>query len=229
MTLEAAKPIRVMLVDDHRSLLWGLEKLIEGEKPRMEVVGTASNCAAAVELAARTNPDVVLLDLDLSGKDSTEIIPELLKNRHTRVLVLTAARDAQIRDNAIICGARGLVHKGEPAETILKAIEKVYGGEMWLDRATTGRIFVALSRESASEETDPEQQRISSLTERERQVVAAVTNNAGASAKIIAGKLYISENTLRNHLTSVYAKLGIKNRFELYVYANKHGLQKSSS
>src|SRR6266852_5055264 len=94
LSLQPIKPIRVMLVDDHRSVLWGLEKLIDGDRPRMEVVGKATSCAAAMELAERISPDVVVLDLDLGGENACEIIPVLVNGGGTRVLVWTGMRDS---------------------------------------------------------------------------------------------------------------------------------------
>ena len=215
-----------MLVDDHRSVLWGLEKLIESEKPRMIVVGKATNCAEAFNLIGKAQPDVILLDIDLGGENGLEAIPELIAKSKARVLVLTGLRDPSIHNSAILAGARGVVEKEDTAETILKAIEKVHQGELWLDRITAGRIFVELSRNSASQETDPVRLRISSLTARERQIVSELASDAGASIKTIADKLHISEHTLRNHLTSIYEKLGVVNRIELFAYANKHGINK---
>ena len=95
--LQHIKPIRVMLVDDHRSVLWGLEKLIDADKPNMEVVGKATNCAAAIEMAKKAAPDVVVLDLDLGGENACEIIPVLVNGGGTRVLIWTGMRDSRAR------------------------------------------------------------------------------------------------------------------------------------
>jgi DNA-binding NarL/FixJ family response regulator len=123
-------------------------------------------------------------------------------------------------------GASGLVQKEEPAETLLRAIEKVHQGELWLDRATTGRVFVELSR---SKEPDPEERRIASLTAREREIVIQLATDPGADNRRLAEKLHIGEHTLRNHLTRIYDKLGVLNRLELYVYAQRHGLDSIAS
>ena len=215
-----------MLVDDHRSVLWGLEKLIESEKPRMKVVGKATNCAEAFNLIDEAHPDVILLDIDLGGENWLEAIPGLIVKSKARVLVLTGLRDPSIHDRAVLAGARGVVEKEDTAETILKAIEKVHQGELWLDRISAGRIFVELSRSSAPQAMDPERQRISKLTARERQIVSEMARDVGATIKTIADKIHISEHTLRNHLTAIYEKLGVVNRLDLFVYANKHGIHK---
>jgi two-component system, NarL family, nitrate/nitrite response regulator NarL len=217
---DARAPIRVMLVDDHRSVLWGLERLIEGQKAIMEVVGKATNGADALQLAAETTPDVVILDLDLAGQNGADIIPELVREHRLRVLILTGMKDASITQQAVLRGASGVVHKGEPAETILRAITKVHEGELWLDRLTAGKVFIALSR--PKHEPDPEQARIASLTVRERQIVAQLAIDAGCDNKTLAEKLNMGEHTLRNHLSRIYGKLGVSNRLELYVFAQRH-------
>ncbi len=215
-----------MLVDDRRILLWALEKLIESEKPKMKVVAKATSCLEAFALIGEAHPDVILLDIDLGDENVLEAIPELIAKSKARVLALTGLRDPSVRNDAVLAGARGVVGREDTAETILKAIEKVHQGEFWLDRITAGKIFVELSRSSAPQPIDPERQKISNLTARERQIVSEIASNAGIPIKTIADRLHISEHTLRNHLTSIYEKLGIVNRLELFVYANKNGIHK---
>jgi len=221
-----AQPIKIMLIDDHRSVLWGLEKLIEGEKPRMEVVGTATNSADALELLTTVSPDVILIDLDLNGESGINVIPKLIAKSKADILVLTGTRDLSLHDSAILAGAKGVVEKGDTAETILKAIAVVNGGEVWIDRSTTSRIFSELLRKKNAVTENPEQHKIAMLTRKERLTVAEFGNDSTASTKTIASRLCISENTLRNHLTSIYGKLELTNRLELFVYANKNGLLK---
>ena len=220
------QPIKIMLIDDHRSVLWGLEKLIDSEKPKMEVVGTATNSTEAFELLRKISPDVILIDLDLNGESGVNVIPTLIKVSTAKILVLTGTRELALHDAAMIAGARGVVEKGDTAETILKAISLVYQGEIWIDRLATSRIFNELSRKKSELNNDPEQQKIATLTRKERLTAAEVGNDAGASTKVIAERLCISENTLRNHLTAVYSKLVVTSRLELFVYANKHGIHK---
>ena len=219
-------PIRVLLVDDHRIALWGLEKLIESEKPRMEVAGSATNCTEALDLAGKVSPDVIVLDLELGGENGLDAIPGLIAKSKARVLVLTGSRDPSLHDQVVLAGAGGIVQKDEPAETILKAIEKIHAGQLWLDRIATGRIFVALARKNATEDADPERRKISTLTSRERGIIVVIATNPGANAMAIAKMLHISQSTLRNHLTVIYEKLGVANRLELYAAALTHGLDK---
>lgn len=221
-----AVPIRVFLIDDHRSILWGLERLIESGGPLMSVVGSAQSVTESLALLKAVDPDVILLDIDLGTENGIDGIPLLLARSRARILILTGVRDHAVHDKAVLAGACGVVGKEALAETILTAIEKVHDGQVWLDRAATGRIFVEFSREGATQAADPEWTKISTLTVREREIVAITASNAGATAKTIAQILFISEHTLRNHLTSIYNKLDVANRLELFAYAQKYGLAK---
>ncbi|HET9576544.1 MAG TPA: response regulator transcription factor [Usitatibacter sp.] len=209
-------PIRVMLVDDHPTMLWGLERLIEGERPRMEVCATASTCETAMLLAVRTRPDVVLLDLDLGGESSLGIIGDLVALNGTRVVVFTGMRDAAARDQAMVAGAYGVVAKAEAAHSILDAITRAsYGDtlEGW-----------AAAFPDTPPARDSEEQLLSTLTPRERRVAAEMVSDARATTAMVAARLQISEHTLRNHLTSIYDKLRISNRLELWAFVNEHGV-----
>jgi two-component system, NarL family, nitrate/nitrite response regulator NarL len=229
MAEKSPAPIRVLLIDDHRSILWGLERLIESGKPAMEVVGTATNCTDALKLIDEATPDLILLDIGLGDQNGVDEIPNLIARSNAKILVLTGVRDESLHDKAVLAGASGVVEKEASAETILAAIEKVHEGQLWLDRVVTGRIFLEMSRENAAQSVDPERTKIESLTDREREIVAVSASHAGANAKSIAEMLYISEHTLRNHLTSIYDKLDVANRLELFAYAHKHGLTKRPS
>src|SRR5450830_1871360 len=106
--------IRVMLVDDHKTMLWGLERLIGGEHSGMQVVATACDSASTLAQAASTCPDVIVLDLDLGGVSSLAIIPQLLQNGNARILVLTGSHDQAVMEQAMLHGARGIISKDAP-------------------------------------------------------------------------------------------------------------------
>lgn len=224
MTPEGQRTIRVLIVDDHQSILWGLVKLIENERPRMEVAATATTYAEAINAARRERPDVILLDIDLGGENSLGHVPELARDANAQVLILTGMEDQESHDRAMIYGARGVVLKKEPVEVILKAIEKVYQGEIWLDRAALGRVFTKFSHTDEAIPADPEADKIHTLTAKEREIIVTVLEENGLTNKLIAKQLNISEFTLRNHLSSIYSKLGVSSRLELFIYACKHNL-----
>jgi DNA-binding NarL/FixJ family response regulator len=228
MNVQSVTTIRVLLIDDHLSVLWGLDKLIESQQPRMQVVGKFTSYAEASVQLANLCPDIILLDLDLGAEQGIEIIPRLVTVTKAKILVLTGSRDVDLHDKTIIAGARGVLEKEKSAETILTAIERVYEGQIWMNQARIGRIILELCRKKSEEENSPDRKKIESLTSREKNIINAVTSHAGATGSDIAKKLHISESTLRNHLSSIYSKLGLVNRLELWDYAHKHGLNKLS-
>ena len=109
-------------------MLWGLELLIDGESPRMAVVGKATDRAAALQIAAQAQPDVILLDLDLAGELSLDFLPELLRLSPARVLVFTGMQDRALHERALRDGACGVVLKEENAEALLQAIVRAHEG-----------------------------------------------------------------------------------------------------
>ena len=221
MSIFATQPIRVLLVDNHRSVLWGLARLIESARPQLELASVATCHSEALAAVETHRPHVVLLELDLGNESGFALLPHLASQ--ATVLILTGVRDAADWERAVIAGARGVIHKSEPAELILKAIDRVHAGEPWLDRAAMGRVLQALSRRQS------EQPPHSSLTVAERKVVAAVVRQRSAPNKVIAGALHLSEHTLRNHLASIYGKLGINRRIDLVLHAMEHQLAQPSA
>ena len=212
--------IKLLVICDQPITLLGLKTLLEQPGRAVVAVGFAATPHDAVKLAKAGTPDVVLLDID--GDNSIVAIPELLHDCGARLLVLSMTRSLETQDAAILAGACGIVDKREPLEVLLKAIEKVHAGEFWLDRSATVRILTAVTRQRA--EASPELEKIGALTRKERQVIAEVARDAGASGRDIAQRVHISEYTLRNHLSSIYGKLGLSGRMELYAYAQRHGL-----
>ncbi len=222
----AARPIRVFIAEDHQITLWGLHRLIDAAAPRMHVVGTASTRTELMNHDAATEADVILLDLDLGGEDTAESMASLRQRCPGKVLVVTGADDLDQHRRAVMQGARGVVHKAEPAETILRAIEKVDAGEVWLHRSLLGEVMSMLTNPSpgGQHQLDPAAQRIASLTPREREIVVTMVRSAGSKQLAVADALGMSDHTLRNHLTTIYSKLGVRGRLELHVFASAHGL-----
>ncbi len=222
---EGEKPIRVMIVDDHKSILWGLERLVESASPRMVVTGTAASCAEMLSVVVTAKPDVILLDLDLDGQNSADSLPDLLRLTDAQVLILTGGRDFAFHQAALMKGARGVIGKDENADVLLHAIERVYAGEVWVNRMMMGKLLESMSANAGKgPSADPEAVKIASLTPREREIVGAIVRSRGGKSLEIADSLHISEHTLRNHLTLIYEKLGVRNRLDLFAYAIEHGL-----
>jgi two-component system, NarL family, nitrate/nitrite response regulator NarL len=224
VSIFATQPIRVLLVDDHRCVLWGLAKLIESARPQLELVELATCHSEALAAMQKHRPHVVLLDLDLGGESGFDLVPQLASQ--AAVLILTGLRDPAAQERAMVAGARGVIYKTEPAELILKAIGRVHAGEPWLDRSAMGRVLQTLSRRQGTQSEPPPH---ATLTAAERKVVAAVVRQRSAPNKVIAAALHLSEHTLRNHLTAIYAKLGINKRVDLVLHAMEHPLAQPSA
>lgn len=222
------KPIRVLLVDDHAIIREGLRDLITS-RPGMSVVGDADNRADAVALAAREQPDVIVLDLDLGADSGLDVLPELLRAvASASVIILTGMRDAEKRDRAMELGAKGVVLKERGATELLAAIEKVHTtGDYWFEPGAAKRLFDK-QRSRAGESADPEAARIATLTPTERELITCIGD--GLDNRQIAARMHIAESTVRNNLTRIYDKLEIKGgRLGLLVYAYRHGLVKPVS
>jgi len=224
MSIERSGPIRVLVIDGHRCILWALEKLIEDARPAMEVVGSTTDCAEALVLLERSAPDVVLLGADLAAPSAFETISRLRSRSSAKLLVLTAVADRTVHGQAVLAGASGVIETATPVEMIVTAIIKVQQGQLWLDRATTGWILADLLGRSSLHLATPERHRIDSLTQREREIIACLSRHSSLSAVQVAQRLHISEHTLRNHLTTIYGKLGVTSRLGLFAFAQRHGL-----
>jgi two-component system, NarL family, nitrate/nitrite response regulator NarL len=219
----APQKIRIVIVNDQLVVREGLRMLLENH-PGMKVVGMASSRAEALEIAANQTCDLIILDLELGGHNALSFLPQLREAaKSARVLVLTAVRDTETHQKAAQLGAMGVVLKDDAADRLLKAIEKVYEGEAWLDRLTLGKLLWRLSSHE-KESLDPHEKKISSLTDRELQVIALIA--LGLKNRQIAERLFISPTTVTHHLSSIYSKLGVSDRLELVVYAFANKLAK---
>lgn len=210
--MDRPRLLRVMLVGDDR-LLAGRLRQAPREPDGLELVEEAGGDAAACARAAELRPDVILVDLEARG---LEAVASLAAHGGAPVLALAPAGDAARRMRAVRAGARGVVHKDDAPETIRKALRKVHEGELWLDRASTARLLQELL--GAAPARLPEGL-LASLTARERDIVRALLRHEGASSRTLAGGLRMSEQTLRNHFSTIYRKLGIPNRVGLVAYA----------
>jgi two-component system, NarL family, nitrate/nitrite response regulator NarL len=223
---EEPECIRVLLIDAHPILREGL-RLILDHYPHLQLVGAVGNRMEALALATREQPDVMLLDLMLNEHEDAglELIPELLiAARQSHLLVLTGATDPEEHYRAVRLGAMGVILRDQEPEALIRAIESVHAGEVWLEPTMTVRLLGELLRGGKSERLDPEMSKITRLTTRERQVIALI--GEGLKNKQIASQLFISEVTVRHHLTSIFNKLEVADRLELAMYAYQYGLAK---
>ncbi|OGT73939.1 MAG: hypothetical protein A3H44_08375 [Gammaproteobacteria bacterium RIFCSPLOWO2_02_FULL_57_10] len=223
MSIIQTSPVKVLLLSRFPIVLYGLQKLLETRASVIEIVGSATNRDDAITALKRQTPDVVLIEIETTT--GLELIGELLTTLPGRVLVLTATKDETLIDAAVAAGASGIIRKIEPVDVYCKALERVSQGELWLDRATTGRVFQRMARKKPEQEQNSEQVRIESLTRKERMIAAEIGRDASATSQQLAERLHISDSTLRNHLTSVYAKLDLGTRVELYAFVNRHGIK----
>jgi len=215
--------IRILIIDDQLIVREGLRMLIENH-PGTKVVAMASTRSEALDIIAREPTDLIILNLELGGNSALSFIPELREAaKDARILVLTGQRDSTTHQKAAQHGAMGVVLKENAAELLLKAIEKVYKGEAWLDRLTLGSLIFQMSSQE-KETVYPRTRKIASLTDRERQVIALIAE--GLKNRQIADRLFISHVTVTHHLSSIYGKLGVSDRLELVIYAFANKLAK---
>jgi DNA-binding NarL/FixJ family response regulator len=212
-----------MLVEDHRLVRAGLRMLIES-RPDMIVVGEAADSAHALEIATREHPVIILLDLDLGPERGLDLLSALKSAAPpVRIVILTGVRQIEEHRQALGHGAVGLVLKEQAPEVLLKAIEKVHDGEVWIERTMLASMITGMASGSAKP-VNVEAGRIAMLTEREREVSALV--GQGLKNKQIGERLSITETTVGHHLTSIFDKLGVESRLELVIFAHRHGLSK---
>ncbi len=216
--------IRVMIADDHPIVRDGLKKMLSLEDD-IEVVAMASDGREVLDQVAQHQPDIILLDLRMPNLDGISTLQTLQqKNCPAKVIILTASEDKNEFVQAMKLGARGIVLKQTASELIVKSIRKVYAGEIWLDSQTTAAVmrqFASPSAEPAPVQGGRVRER-SPLSAREREIVALVAQ--GYKNKEMAEKMFISEQTVKNHLHNIFDKLGVSDRLELALYAIHKGL-----
>jgi two-component system, NarL family, nitrate/nitrite response regulator NarL len=182
----------------------------------MHVTHEAASTDQAVVTMSHPPPDVVIIDPD-TDEVTLHAITQLTEAGLSHLLVFTSLTDPKVHRRAFELGALGVVLKDQSADTLMRAIRTLHAGEAWLERVQATSLLNAIRRRR-----DPEEMKIESLTKREHDVIKLVGEGHHSSA--ISSRLFISEGTVRNHLTSILGKLGLSNRFELAVYAFRHRL-----
>jgi two-component system, NarL family, nitrate/nitrite response regulator NarL len=219
--------IRIVVADDHPIFRDGLCKLLALEED-FEVVAQAQDGRQVLDVLQQYAPDILLLDLKMPGLDGLATLQRLqaVKNR-TRVIVLTASDDKNEFVQAMKLGTSGIVLKQTATEMLIKSIRKVHAGEIWLDSHTTAAVirqFVAAddTPPPVNPQSSNRERERSPLSQREREIVALVAQ--GFKNKEMAEKMFISEQTVKNHLHNIFDKLGVSDRLELALYAIHNNL-----
>ena len=219
-----ARKIKVMIADDHPIVREGLRKLLLLEDD-IDVVGEACDGRDLLEKASEMQPDVILLDLRMPNLDGLGALQTLVHTgSKARVIILTASEDKNEFVQAMKLGCSGIVLKQTSADLIVKSIRKVHSGEIWLDSNTTAAVMrqFASPLDAASGDTRGRIRERSPLSNREREIVGLVAQ--GYKNKEMAEKMFISEQTVKNHLHNIFDKLGVSDRLELALYAIHKGM-----
>lgn len=210
--------IRVLICDDQIIVCEGLEAILSAE-PGIEVVAMAQDGAEALELIEKLQPAVVLMDLKMPGLDGIQATHRIT-SRHpkTRVLVLTTFGDDEWIFDAIRSGAAGFLLKGTPKATLIAAVKGTAEGQTYIDPAIAGRLFAHIAQRSPQ----PDTAIVSELSEREIEVLQLLAQ--GLTNREIAGRLHLSNGTVRNYVSSIFSKLNVADRTQAAVFAMRHGL-----
>src|SRR6266545_1786080 len=209
--------IRIVVADDHPIFRDGLCRLLALEEG-FEVVAQAQDGRQVLDVLQQYEPDILLLDLKMPGLDGLATLQRLQASKNkTRVIVLTASDDKNEFVQAMKLGTSGIVLKQTATELLIKSIRKVHAGEIWLDSHTTAAVMRQFSSPMESAPLGSRDRDRSPLSQREREIVVLVAQ--GFKNKEMAEKMFISEQTVKNHLHNIFDKLGVSDRLELALYA----------
>lgn len=211
--------IRILLVDDQAMVRSGLRMILEAERD-FEVVGEADDGSSAIEEVRRRRPDVVVMDVQMPGTDgiaATRRIVDLPE--HPRVLILTTFDIDEYVFEGLRAGASGFLLKNAPSTELVSAVRVVAAGDALLAPAVTRRVIAAFGRRR---DVSEDRRALERMSERELEVLRLVAR--GLSNAEIAAALFLGEATVKTHLSSVFAKLGLRDRVAAVVFAYESGL-----
>jgi two-component system, NarL family, response regulator DevR len=209
----APAPIRIFLVDDHELIRRGLRAFLEGE-PDMEVVDEAASARDAIGKAQIVKPDLVVLDVRLPDGNGIEVCRELrARCPEARVVMLTSFADDTTLMDSIVAGASGYILKATKQEDLLAALRKVAAGQSLIDPAVTASVFRRLRRQAESNDA------LEALTAQERKILDLIAE--GLTNREIAERIHLAERTVKNYVSHILAKLGMKHRTQAALYASK--------
>jgi len=214
---QAIPPIRVVIADDHALFRDALRLVLESNSG-IAVVGEARDGEEALQQVERLNPDVLLLDLNMPRCSGLEALQRVGSHPSVRTVVLAGAITGSEVVTALKLGARGMLLKDASSTTLLECVEAVARGSYWVRAEQVNHLLQASARQAAAVIAP-----IQTLTRRELQIIAHVME--GASNRDIGVTLKLSEQTVKNHLSHIFDKLGVSNRLELALHATHHGLR----
>lgn len=225
---EFNKKLRVLLIDDNANHLRGIKELISLESS-YDVVGTTTSANLGINLIKKYHPDVVLMDINMPEKDGLQAIQAINKlNLQTKVIALSGYDDSDLIYRAMKLGAKGYVLKTMASVKLIDAIEEVASGKIYLPSVLSTRFFEYFQTTSKEEAKAAEGENLlTSLTMRENEVLELLTE--GINYKSIAGKLIISETTVKTHVNNIFQKLQVNDRTNAVLYALSHGFKPSKS
>ena len=216
----APQPIRAVLVDDHQMVLDGLSAMLRPHGHRVQIVGQATDAAAATGLVRDLQPDVVLLDVRLKASSGLDLCRELLQRfPETRVVFLTVYDDEQYLFQALRAGATGFLLKRVTSQELVGHLERVIDGEIAIDPALVGRVALSAARLQSGEYWPGAHL---GLTHRESEVLEQMVR--GLSHRAIAHQLLMGEETVKTHARAIYRKLGVPDRAQAIATALREGL-----
>ena len=211
--------LRILLVDDHEIVRLGLKALLS-RYPHFEVVAEARDAQEAIDMLIRHEPDIVVMDIRLPGRNGIEATQDVLALRPlTKVIVLTSHADDDVLFDAISAGASGYVLKQIGSDDLIRALEMVGRGQSMLDPTLTQKVFQRV-RESARKAED---EYFAALTQQELHILGYITE--GLTNREIAERVFLSEKTVRNYVSSILSKLSLSSRAEAAAYAVRHHIQ----
>ncbi len=218
--------MRILVVDDQRLMREGLATILNLE-PDMEVVGTAIDGRDAYAKVTELQPDVVLMDIRMPGMDGVEGAELILRHfPEMKVLILTTFDDAELILRVLEKGVHGYLLKDMPSEAIVSAIQTVYNGGTVLQPEITAMLLKELKKMPAVPSVpelllnENDEELLGSLTDREKEILALL--GQGLNNKEIADRLFISEGTVKNHVSSLMSKLGLRDRTQAAVFSVRH-------
>lgn len=208
--------VNVLLADDHRMIREGLKQLLEMD-PGIEVVGEAGDGYECLNLANKTKPNIILLDLNMPNLDGLQVLSIMKQQKMIcKVIILTIHNEVDYLIKALDNGCDGYVLKDSDFDTLKKAIYSVYSGDTYIEPSLMPLLNASLA------ERDVLKEKVSDLTKRELEVLKMIAS--GAFNKEIALTLNISERTVKNHVSNIFKKIGVSDRTQAAVFAIKNNI-----